>query len=224
MSVASHSLLSEFQSLAESMLWTINAQRVMVAGTPDSDLGTPIDAYVVHGDANYYTVMMKLRQIRQRADNMGYTFPLVMCLNTLWPFARRDHYQAPESIPAQYCHSHTFSLGVRMGEPLADVGGFRTPRGAFAIREGGVRNGVLTAIEDFVHETPDLTFSTIPRHYGLSVITTRAMARKVWPCLAAEINDPTVIQAEAQRLRQLYQPRHGEVPTNVVLYSAYKTA
>jgi len=220
-----YSPLSEFETLIEDMLRTINAEKVMVAGSAE-DLQniSPVDAYVIHGDANYYTVMNKLRRILDHAETVGSEFPLVLCLHTTWPFARRDHYQTPETIPDEFRHHHTHTLGVRMGHVLADAGGFKTVRGAFATREGGKHNGVLTALEDFMQDVPDLSLSIIPRNYGLGVLSTKTMARRIWPCIASELNDPTIARNEVKRLRQLYQPRHFQPVTNVVSYQAFKTA
>jgi hypothetical protein len=168
------------------------------------------DAYILDGDHNYHTVLSELRTIRQRAAQWDRPMPLILIHDVIWPYARRDHYRNPEAIPEDKRHAHGAGLGVRMGQPLADAGGFHPGYGAFAIREGGPCNGVLTAIEDFKAETPDLWASVIPTAGGLCCLTNNATARRIWPHVAAITNDGTLAETEFARLRKLTEsgPHH----------------
>ncbi|MEP6786179.1 MAG: class I SAM-dependent methyltransferase [Sphingomonadales bacterium] len=134
-----------------------------------------VDAWVVDGDHNWFTVYHELVAIDAACRRDGR--PLLVFLHDVgWPWARRDLYYAPEQIPETYRHAHDFDGGVVPGYPaLVPRGGFRG-MGEFApaCLEGGPRNGVLTAIEDFLEEQltagTELGFAEIPGVFGLGVI------------------------------------------------------
>lgn len=128
------------------------------------------DAYLLDGDHNYFTVQNELQLIWKSAERDGRR-PLVFLHDVAWPCGRRDQYYAPETIPAQHRHEYTWEHGVTLGDPGVVVGGFRG-EGEFAAAttEGGPRNGVLTAVEDFLADRPELSFSLVPVVFGLGVI------------------------------------------------------
>jgi Methyltransferase domain len=65
------------------------------------------DAFVVDGDHNWYTVYHELRQIEAISRRAGK--PVLAFLHDVgWPCGRRDCYYAPELIPAQFRHPHSF--------------------------------------------------------------------------------------------------------------------
>ena len=57
--------------------------------------------------------------------------------------------------------------GLFPGEPGLRPGGLPYPRSA--AREGGARNGVLTAVEEFAATREDLRLAVIPAFFGLGV-------------------------------------------------------
>jgi hypothetical protein len=136
-----------------------------------------IDAWMIDGDHNYYTVCneLKLADSLSRRDGR----PLLAVLHDIaWPCARRDMYYAPDRIPAEHRHAHSFDAGVTLGNDgflpgrgMRGMGGF-----AWALFAGGPRNGVLTAIEDFIAEAEaedparSLVFAQIPAVFGLGVL------------------------------------------------------
>jgi hypothetical protein len=124
------------------------------------------DAVIVDGDHNYYTVSEELRLIAARAHDG--TMPLLLCHDVCWPHARRDSYYAPEQIPAEHRQPTVEGGYVFPGDPGLRSGGliYQWP----ARNEGGPRNGVLTAIEDFLHGREDLQFAIVPAFFGLGVI------------------------------------------------------
>jgi hypothetical protein len=126
----------------------------------------PADTVIIDGDHNYYTVSQELALIEQRAANGQ--LPLVMCHDVCWPHGRRDSYYAPDTIPAE--HRQPMADGGHIFPGVAGIneGGlpFRWP----AEREGGARNGVLTALEDFLEGRDDLRFAFVPAFFGLGVI------------------------------------------------------
>ena len=133
------------------------------------------DAWFVDGDHKYYTVheeLTALDAICQRDDK-----PLLAFLHDIsWPCARRDCYYAPERIPEEYRHHYSYDVGVHPDEPepIQHRGWRGMGQFAWALHEGGPKNGVLTAVEDFIKvadsdERP-LVFAHVPAVFGLGVI------------------------------------------------------
>jgi hypothetical protein len=134
-----------------------------------------IDAWLIDGDHNWYTVYHELKQIDANCQRDGK--PLFIFLHDVaWPCARRDLYYAPAHIPAQFIHPHDFDAGAVPGRgDLIPAQGFRgMGQFAFALHEGGPRNGVKTAIDDFVQEKltsgVELAYAEIPAVFGLGVL------------------------------------------------------
>lgn len=130
------------------------------------------DAYVLDGDHNYWTMLGELRRIS--ASTAGRPWLAVMH-DVGWPWARRDLYYAPDLLPEEAKHPHTFTEGVVPGDPGTVPGtGFRGG-GQFAAarEEGGERNGVLTAVEDHMAEHEELAFLRVPAVFGVGFLYTR---------------------------------------------------
>src|SRR5277367_4370151 len=108
------------------------------------------DAVIIDGDHNYYTVSEELRLIARRASADGVGLPLLLCHDVCWPHGRRDSYYAPEQIPPEHRQPIADGGFVFPGDEGLHAGGLPYPHPA--MREGGERNGVLTAVEDFVAE------------------------------------------------------------------------
>jgi hypothetical protein len=126
------------------------------------------DAVIIDGDHNYYTVSGELRLIEERADG---SLPLLICHDVCWPHARRDSYYAPAAIP-EADRQETVDGGFLFPDDPGLHGGglpYRWP----ASREGGPRNGVLTAIEDFLEGRDDLQTVIVPAFFGMAVIWSR---------------------------------------------------
>lgn len=139
-----------------------------------AELNAP-DAWVVDGDHNYYTVYNELRGIDAVCARDGK--PLLAFLHDIsWPCARRDFYYAPDRIPAEHRHAHSFEAGVTIDHGDAMPGRGMRGMGQFAIalHEGGPRNGVLTAVEDFIAGAESggrsLVFAHVPAVFGLGVL------------------------------------------------------
>jgi hypothetical protein len=160
------------------------------------------DAVVIDGDHNYYTVAEELRLIAERAA--GAELPLLLFHDVSWPHARRDDYYDPAAIPAEYRHPLVGEdAGIVPGNPGTVPGGLPYPRSA--AHEGGERNGVLTAIEDFVAARGDVRLAVVPSFFGFGV---------VWPLSAPYADDlarrldpldrnPVLERLEANRVHQL---------------------
>ncbi len=134
-----------------------------------------IDAWMIDGDHNWYTVYHELKQADAVCRRDGK--PLLAFLHDVaWPCARRDLYYAPDRIPTDYRHPHTFEGGVfpGRGAPIANRGLRGMGHFAWANHEGGPRNGVLTAIEDFIDEVRaegrGIAYAEIPAVFGLGIL------------------------------------------------------
>lgn len=130
----------------------------------------PVDAYLVDGDHNYFTVTGELEGI-ERAARRADRAVIVFLQDVDWPCGRRDFYYAPERLPAEAVHPHTFDLGVVPGSDEPVVGGFRGDgHFACALHQGGPRNGVRTALEDFLAGHPGWVVRHVPCVFGLCVV------------------------------------------------------
>jgi len=121
------------------------------------------DAVIIDGDHNYFTVSEELRLIAAAGGDL----PLLMFHDVCWPHGRRDDYYAADLVPAEHRRPIHAGGGLHPDEPGIRFGGL--PYRSAAAREGGPRNGVLTAVEDFVAAREDLRLAVIPAFFGLGV-------------------------------------------------------
>jgi hypothetical protein len=126
----------------------------------------PPDAAIIDGDHNYFTVREELRLIAEKAP--GTDLPLLIFHDVAWPHARRDDYYDPDMTPEEHRHPIQEGGGLFPGVPGTRPGGL--PFRYAASREGGPRNGVLTAVEDFVDERGGLDLAIVPAFFGLGVV------------------------------------------------------
>lgn len=163
---------------AEFVEWAAENPAVRHIAAPSHDaIGglSGVDAWVIDGDHNWYTVFNELQAIRAACRRDAK--PLLALLHDVsWPSGRRDMYYAPQRIPEAYRHAHDFDAGALPGQDaLAPGRGFRG-RGQFAWarHEGGPRNGVLTAVEDFIAlaqaQGDALCHARVPAVFGLGVL------------------------------------------------------
>ncbi|CAO5242777.1 class I SAM-dependent methyltransferase [Frankia sp. AgKG'84/4] len=161
----------------------------------------PTDAYLIDGDHNYATVRGELAAIADAVDRFGRSyFPMVILHDVGWPAGRRDQYYAPDRIAADDRQPHSWDVGVEIGNTGVVPGGFRG-MGAFAwaLTEGGPRNGVRTAVEDFLAEQPELRFFTVAPIFGLGVLVDR---RAPWARRVADLLTPWVSNRLLSRLER----------------------
>lgn len=139
--------------------------------------GTVFDAILIDGDHNWYTVFNELRLIHER----GLLRPggFVFLHDVDWPYGRRDLYYQPDTIPAGFRHPFAQKGILRGQSALAASGGWNSDL-PNAAHEGGPRNGVLTAIEDFLALHPgEYRFFRIRYQWGLGVLELRS-AKNSW--------------------------------------------
>jgi hypothetical protein len=162
------------------------------------------DAVIIDGDHNYYTVSEELRLVGERAD--GPDLPLLLFHDVCWPHGRRDDYFASELIPDEHRHvTAGHAGGLFPGEPGLRPGGLPYPRSA--AREGGPRNGVLTAVEDFVAGQDQLRLVVVPAFFGFGAVWHREApwADDVAGVLDPWDRNPLLERLEANRVRHLAQ-------------------
>jgi hypothetical protein len=159
------------------------------------------DAVILDGDHNHYTLSEELRLISERHPGAG--LPLLIFHDIGWPLARRDAYYAPERIPEEHRQPlarNTYLLPDAPG--VVDAG---MPFACVAAQEGGPRNGILTAIEDFLAGRDELVFASVPAFFGVGFMWHRdaPYAAAVAEVLAPVDANPMLARLEANRIRQM---------------------
>jgi hypothetical protein len=162
------------------------------------------DAIVLDGDHNYYTLSNELRLIAERSERI----PLLVFHDVCWPLARRDQYAAPDRIPPEHRHAYGEDIKLVPGNPGTTERGLPFEWGA--LEEGGPRNGVMTAIEDFMTEQDGLRLAVIPIFFGCGLLWPESAP---WSDAMAEIvgpwdRNPILERVEEARVTQLVQ-RHS---------------
>ncbi|MEA2459072.1 MAG: hypothetical protein QOC95_2044 [Thermoleophilaceae bacterium] len=159
----------------------------------------PADVYLVDGDHNHWTVLHELRAIYAHGE------PVTILHDVGWPCARRDQYYSVESLPPEAVHPHSFSGGRVPGQgELAEFGGFGgAGQFAVALEEGGPRNGVLTAVEDFLAEREGLAYAHVPAVFGLGIVysTSAPYAGRLGDLLAPLDRNPLLDRIERNRVK-----------------------
>lgn len=131
---------------------------------------TGYDLVLLDGDHNWYTVYHELRCIETTAQQTGRPFPMVLLHDVGWPYGRRDLYYDLDTIPPKY-RQPAARMGMRPGSSeLVAQGGMS--RGLLHAREEGTpRNGVRTALEDFMQASQvALEHMVIPGFHGLALL------------------------------------------------------
>ncbi|MGH6693225.1 MAG: TylF/MycF/NovP-related O-methyltransferase, partial [Gammaproteobacteria bacterium] len=130
----------------------------------------PADVVLVDGDHNWYTVFHELTLLAETARRAEAPLPVLVLHDVGWPYGRRDLYYAPERIPSEFRQPHR-RAGMRPGRSaLVGNGGMNRDMWN-AEHEGGPRNGVMTALDDFVAEHPSaLRVVVVPVFYGLAIV------------------------------------------------------
>lgn len=90
-----------------------------------------------------------------------------------WPWARRDLYYNPANCSdKEYAYNQSLHLETDeftyRGFPSGEVY-------AMAKQYGGAKNGVQTAIDDFLKSNDELTYIKIPNVYGLGILISKSL-------------------------------------------------
>jgi cephalosporin hydroxylase len=130
----------------------------------------PVDAALIDGDHNWYTVYNELRLLAQGARRHGTDLPILILHDVLWPYGRRDLYYAPKRIPAEFRRPYA-QAGMNPGQKRLHRSKGLNPTMFNAEEEGGPRNGVMTALEDFLAEHPrPVRQLVVPIYFGLAIV------------------------------------------------------
>ena len=162
------------------------------------------DAIIIDGDHNYFTLSEELRIIGERAP--GAEIPLLMFHDVAWPHARRDTYYVPERIPEEHRQPLAHEVYISPTEPgVSEDGGLAYIWAAE--REGGPRNGTLTAIEDFVEGRDGLRLVVVPAFFGFGALwhTDAPWSDAVAAVLDPFDRNPLVERLEANRVSQIVE-------------------
>lgn len=153
---------------------------------------------VLDGDHNYFSVAGELAILGERCEGIG--FPCVLLHDVGWPHGRRDTYEDPDNVPAEHRQPLVRNAGLHPHSDGIVVGGL--PMWASAEKEGGPRNGVLTAAEEFVAGRAGLRLVTVAPFFGLGVIwhEDSPYATALEEYLAFWTSNPVVERLEANRV------------------------
>jgi cephalosporin hydroxylase len=135
----------------------------------------PADVVLVDGDHNWYTVYHELRMLADTAQRTDSPLPVLVLHDVGWPYGRRDLYYEPDRIPVESRQPYA-RAGMRPGESSLVYFGGLNRHMANASREGGPRNGVMTAVDDFVAEQhQELRVVVLPIFFGLGIVAERGV-------------------------------------------------
>jgi hypothetical protein len=138
------------------------------------------DIVFLDDDNNWSTVYQELQLLFARAIQTGTAPPIIFVHETAWPYGRRDRYDVPDAMTDRHAYA---CRGIVPGHSALQDGGLN---GTFnnALHEGGPRNGVMTAVEDFVASWPHpVTLHDLPVFNGMAILVPQA--RETPPVRAA---------------------------------------
>lgn len=134
-----------------------------------------LDLALLDGDPNWFTVHAELELLAAMARGTGCPMPIVVVHNVHWPFGRRDGYHDPDGIPGHVRRPYAAG-GLRPTSAEPEPGGLRLVPFA-AVHEHGERNGVLTAVEDFVAaDSERWQVLDVPGFHGTAVLVAASTA------------------------------------------------
>jgi cephalosporin hydroxylase len=146
-----------------------------------------MDAALIDGDHNWYTVYNELRLLSETARRSGAFLPVLVLHDVLWPYGRRDLYYAPEQIPDEFRQPYARAGMAPAWKDLLPSGGLN-PTMNNAVTEGGPRNGVMTALDDFIAEYDrPVRRVVLPIYFGLAIVVETAQLEQQ-PELAAALD------------------------------------
>ena len=158
------------------------------------------DAWFLDGDHNWYTVYHELLCLEKLSEVSQ--DPLLIFLHDMsWPCARRDLYYDPKQIPAEFLHPHSSEITITLDNPSICEGGLGGS--IWAMHEGGPRNGILTAVEDFIAQSKiKFHWIHVPAVLGLGVLVDQRhpLANQIVQFYAPYHNHPLLAALERDRV------------------------
>lgn len=116
------------------------------------------DAVFLNDDPNWYAVFNELNIMKEMNDE----FPLVFICHSVFPYKRRDAYIDPEIIPEEF--RNDYSDWFEFNQINIQDGFYH------AIKDNTPKNGVLTAVEDFLSDNPDIGILNIKFINGIIIL------------------------------------------------------
>jgi hypothetical protein len=96
--------------------------------------------------------------------------PLILAHDAGWPYGRRDLYYDPKTIPEGYRQPYARE-GIAFGKSRLVGNRGMNLQMCNALQEGGPRNGVMTAVEDYLAQSSiDWHMVYIPLYFGLCIL------------------------------------------------------
>lgn len=189
---------SFLQWVAERSDHIQHIQDFSFAGIPQAG---DVDAWFVDGDHNWYVVYHELTLIHQLGQQSQK--PLLIFMHDVgWPCGRRDMYYDPQRIPKEYLQPHALAeQGISLQNPVPLTGFLKGPY--WALHEGGPRNGVLTAAEDFMKSHPGCYhWVFIPAMLGLGILidVQHPQAQEIALFYSTLHNNPLIALMEQDRI------------------------
>jgi hypothetical protein len=141
-----------------------------------------MDAILIDGDHNWYTVFNELKLIAKRAADEGRPFPTLLMHDVDWPHGRRDRYANIDAIPEEY----------RSQADWWNHSNERIPR-----------VGVRTAIEDFLEATDlELEFRDVVGLGGVGIIVpaSRLAENEELRIVLDRFNSPEWLRSTCRRI------------------------
>ncbi len=162
------------------------------------------DVALIDGDHNWYTVYNELKTIARVSEEEAKPFPLTLMHDVEFPYADRDMYYFPETVPDEH-RQPTGLGGVAFGKSELIEGGGLNAGSHNALVAGGPRNGVMTAVSDFLSEVEaPVGFKAVMGFFGLGVLyDERQLERR--PALReriAELDSPEWLREQCRRIEQ----------------------
>ena len=177
--------------------------RVEVHATHGADaLGRigAVDLVLLDGDPNWSTTRAELDVVVARSREAGVPAPVIVVHNVHWPFGRRDGYHAADR-PAASLRRPSAQAGLIPGRSRpADDGVRLVP--FVALDEGGERNGVLTAVDDFLADDRGRwELVDLPGYGGTAVLadTARLQYDPQLRAVLATLRSPDAVRRAARR-------------------------
>ena len=125
------------------------------------------DVILIDGDHNWYTVFNELNVINSKFQENK--FPFVILHDVSWPYGRRDMYYNPDTIPFEFLNPYK-KLGIYPNKTELVNGGLNNNL-YNAISDNTPKNGVFTALEDFINSSGiNISYYKIDLLNGLAIV------------------------------------------------------
>ena len=165
---AQHLIVSTHTSMDAQLAERPNTQCIDSTSSEFLDTFEGAEIYFTDGGHAYATLVDQLELV-SKIDAEG---PLVLFVHgTGWPLGHRDAYDDPDVVDAVPDPSHGTGGPVPWHEELQVDGCFANrPGRSHARSEGGVQNGLMAAVLDFLERESQFDCFHVPAFYGLSVL------------------------------------------------------